>query len=353
VQRVRSAVLLVGSIPLNSATEVFETSYRYLGRYVASLPDGEIGPRTFWIGYLARDVYDGHADIRTVQKLDATKPTSFSDMSNRWIFRLKGSSSVPRLETGYARFALESYAQLVRLREAGRVSKELRFQVCFPSTASAYASFFDDPNDWPRMATAYEDAFRRDIDRILRTVPPDDLTVQIDVCVEFRDIKGGLLGSPPRPNKLEETAQAVARLASHVPAQVILGVHWCYGTLGGWPMVRIDDLDLCTRLSNATVSEVSRSVDYIHMPVPRHASDAYFAPLANLDTGAARIYLGIIHHTDGMEGFRGRFDVARRHLRDFGVASVCGYGRLGADETRMAFELHRDAGEFLREVQTA
>jgi hypothetical protein len=348
MQRVRSDLLLVGSIPLDSAAEVFETSYRYLGPYLASLPDGEFRPRTIWIGYLARDVYDGHPDICTVQKLDVSKPTSFTDTSNRWIFRLTNSNSVPRLETGYARFALDSYAQLVRLRAAGKVSKELRFQVCFPSIASAYASYFDDPNDWPRMATAYEDAFHRDIEQILEAVPADDLTIQIDVCVEFRDIKGGLAGSPPRSNKLEETTQAVARLASHVPAEVVLGVHWCYGTLGGWPIVRIDDLDLCTRLSNATVSEISRPVDYIHMPVLRRAGDDYFAPLRDLDTGAARIYLGIIHHTDGMEGFSRRFDVAKRHLGDFGVASVCGYGRLGPDETRAAFELHREAGEFLR-----
>ena len=92
MQRIQSDLLLVGSIPLDSAAEVFETSYRYLGPYLASLPDGETGPRTIWIGYLARDVYDGHPDIRTVQKLDVTKPTSFKDTSNRWIFRLKNSS---------------------------------------------------------------------------------------------------------------------------------------------------------------------------------------------------------------------------------------------------------------------
>jgi hypothetical protein len=348
MQRVQSDLLLVGSIPLTSAAEVFETSYRYLGPYLASLPDGETGPRTIWIGYLARDVYDGHPDISTVQKLDVNKPTSFNDTSNRWIFRLKDLKSVPCLETGYARFAVDSYAQLARLQMAGKVSKEVRFQVCFPSAASAYASYFDDPNDWLRMGAAYEDAFRRDIKQILETVSADDLAVQIDVCVEFRDIKGGLVGSPPRPNKLEETAQAVARLASHVPAEVVLGIHWCYGTLGGWPIVRIEDLDLCTRLSNATVSGVSRPVDYIHMPVLRQATDAYFAPLKDLDIGTARIYLGIIHHTDGMEGFRRRFNIAKRHLREFGVASVCGYGRLGADETRLAFELHREAGKFLR-----
>jgi len=350
IQRVRSDLLLVGSIPLVSAAEVFETSYRYLGPYLASLPDGETGPRTIWIGYLASDVYDGHPDIRTVQKLDVSKSTSFKDTSNRWIFRLKDPTSVPCFETGYARFALDSYAELMRLRVAGKISKKVRFQVCFPSAGSAYAAYFDDPNDWPRMAEAYEDAFRCNIEQILGTIPADDLAVQIDVCVELRDIKGELVGSAPRSNKLKETAQAVARLASHVPAEVVLGVHWCYGTLGGWPIVRIDDLDLCTRLSNATVSDASRPVDYIHMPVLRQAADDYFAPLKDLDTGAAHIYLGIIHHTDGMEGFLRRFNVAKRHLKEFGVASVCGYGRLGAEETRAAFELHREVGKFLQEV---
>ena len=169
MQRIQSDLLLVGSIPLDSAAEVFETSYRYLGPYLASLPDGETGPRTIWIlGYPARDVYDGHPDIRTVQKLDVTKPTSFTDTSNRWIFRLKNSLSVPRLEIGYARFALSLTrnwcisARWVKLRR--------RSGSCFPSAASAYASYFDDPNDWPQMAAAYEDAFRRDIVRILEIV---------------------------------------------------------------------------------------------------------------------------------------------------------------------------------------
>jgi hypothetical protein len=346
--KIGGEILLVGSIPLNSASEVFETSHRHLDPYVSCLPDGECGPRTIWIGYLARDVYDGHPDIETVQRLDEGRPTSFSDKSNRWVFRLKNSGAVPRITTGYAKFAVDSYAEFIKLRRAGKLSDKVRFQVCFPSAASAFTSYFDDPKDWPQMAEAYEDAFRRDIQEILEKVPPDDLVIQIDVCVELRDLKGGLPGSPPRPNKLEETAEAVARLGMHVPSGVAFGVHWCYGTLGGWPIVRIEDLDLCTRLSNATVKSLGRAVDYIHMPVLRQAEDAYFAPLKNLNTGDARIYLGIIHHTDGMEGFRRRLQVARRHLRDFGVASVCGYGRLSAEETRAAFELHRDAGAWLK-----
>src|SRR6185295_16369358 len=120
MQRITSELLLVGSIPLSSAAEVFETSHRYLGPYLACLPDGESGPRTIWIGYLARDVYDGHPDIETVQRLDPAKPTSFTDTSNRWIFKLKDRRSAPRLITGYAAFALESYAAFSRLRKEGK-----------------------------------------------------------------------------------------------------------------------------------------------------------------------------------------------------------------------------------------
>jgi hypothetical protein len=41
-----------------------------------------------------------------------------------------------------------------------------------------------------------------------------------------------------------------------------------------------------------------------------------------------KVFLGIVHHTDGVEEFRARRDLARKHLRDFGIASVCGYGRV-------------------------
>jgi len=347
--RMSGEILMVGSVPLASAEEVLRMCGEHVGPYVSCLPDGEFGPRTLWIGYLARHVYDGHPDIETVQRLPESRAWSAPEKSSKWRFRLKPGVKQPRFETGYADFAMQSYSTFERLRDANVIPKRVRFQVCLPSTASAFITFFEEPADWPAMTAAYEDAFRRDVDRILERVPADDLAIQIDICPELRDILNALPWSPPRDTKFDETVAAVARLSALVPDAALLGLHWCYGTLGGWPMVRIENLDLCTRLTNAAIGRIGRQVDYVHLPVLRHVGDDYFAALRDLDVGETKVYLGLIHHTDGVAGFRERIAIARRHLKaDFGVASVCGYGRLSADDTRTAFEVHRVAGAELR-----
>ena len=45
-------------------------------------------------------------------------------------------------------------------------------------------------------------------------------------------------------------------LAAAVPENVPLGLHWCYGTWGGWPMTEMPNLELCVRLSNAAVARI-------------------------------------------------------------------------------------------------
>ncbi len=57
--------LLVGSVPLGSAREVFSTCCDYIGDNLSFLPDGEFGDRILWHNYLARYVYNGHPDIET------------------------------------------------------------------------------------------------------------------------------------------------------------------------------------------------------------------------------------------------------------------------------------------------
>ena len=42
-------LLLVGSIPLDTPQEVFETFGAPLGKYLFAMPDGEVGPRRHWI----------------------------------------------------------------------------------------------------------------------------------------------------------------------------------------------------------------------------------------------------------------------------------------------------------------
>src|SRR5436305_15182376 len=44
-------VLLVGSVPLPSAADVFRTTSAILGERLRRIPDGETGVRTNWIGW--------------------------------------------------------------------------------------------------------------------------------------------------------------------------------------------------------------------------------------------------------------------------------------------------------------
>ncbi len=347
--RMSGEILMAGSIPLKSAEEVFRACGQYVGPYVFCLPDGEFGPRAAWIGYLSDHVFHGNRNIETVQKLDSSRPTSIGNSSNRWMFRVKRGVQAVHLKTGYAEIALESYATFTRLRDAGEIPTSVRFQVCFPGTGSAIIAYFQDPTDWPVMFTAYEDAIRSDIEEILAHVPADDLVIQLDICNEVRDILDAYPWSPPRETKFDETITGVSQLSSFVPDAVLLGLHWCYGTLGGWPMTRPENLELCKQLTNAAVSAIERRVDFVHMPVLRLADDSYFEALRDLDCEDTKVFLGLIHHTDGVEGFRERLTIAERHLQgDFGVSSVCGYGRLSEEETHTALEVHQAVGDMLR-----
>jgi hypothetical protein len=267
------------------------------------------------------------------------------ETATKWRFRIKSGVDVPQFETGYADFALTSYQNFLRVRNEGGFPPDVRFQVCFPSTGSAFISYFEDTSDWQAMTVAYEDAYRRDIERILERIPAEDLAIQIDYCIEIRDILDAFPWSPNRPRKFETWMDAVARQAAMVPENALLGLHWCYGTLGGWPMIKLGDLAFCTRLTNEAVRQIERRVDYVHMPVLRHADDSYFTPLHDLAPGGAKVYLGLIHHTDNLAANNARIATARKHLSsDFGAASVCGFGRLSAEDTHKAFELHAAIG---------
>ena len=54
------SVLLVGSVPLESAEAVFRTCSQELGEYVWCLPDGEVGDRTIWVVFQAYRVFHEH-----------------------------------------------------------------------------------------------------------------------------------------------------------------------------------------------------------------------------------------------------------------------------------------------------
>ena len=194
---------------------------------------------------------------------------------------------------------------------------------------------------------------KAEISKMLEVIPADDLAIQLDLAWEVVDLSiGDEQYFPWWPQntldeKFERYLTDLVDLASAIPENVPLGLHWCYGTWGGWPMTEMSSLELCVRLSNAAVARIPRRVDYVHMPVVTQPDSAFLAPLRDLDIGSTRVFLGLIHPQDGLEGANRRIDLAKKYLNDFGIAAVCGFGRENPRELANILELHKAAASTL------
>lgn len=359
--RMRGDVLLVGSLPYNDVEQVFRAVGPALRGHAGCLPDGEVAERTNWVGMLPEYIYSKHADLeetlappghRLVQPDRDAQGPPLEEIPGIWNFRVKPGVDLRFDDLGYGKPAVASYRVFRKLRDDGVIDAGVKFQLCLPSPCSGTEWNFEDPDQWPMVKKAYLEEIRREIAHALTEIPADELVVQWDVAWEFVDLGIGdkrLFAFYPHASveeKFERYASQLDDLGVGVPDETVLGFHWCYGTWGGWPMVAMNDLSLCVRMSNEAVRRVGRTVDYVHMPVPRQPDAAFFAPLGDLDIGDTRVYLGMVHHTDGIEDFRGRRDMARAQLSDFGIGSVCGYGRVDPSELDQVLRAHtEDAAE--------
>ena len=180
--------------------------------------------------------------------------------------------------------------------------------------------------------------------------------MQFDLCYELMDLATGerntFVAWPERTfeEKVAHHLAQLKELPSFVPEGALLGLHLCYGTWGGWPMVDMQDLAVCVRVANEATAASPREFDYIHMPTTPEADESFFAPLAHLEIGHARLILGIVHFHDGKGEFERRFEAASEYSQNFGVASVCGFGRVPADELDSVIEAHTTAAEALDRI---
>jgi SAM-dependent methyltransferase len=312
-------VQLVGSVPLGSAEEVFRRTAAALGDRLRRIPDGETGPRSDWIlwqypVFSARPEFEigppGDGTYRALPKL-----------------RLRaGETEVAFGNLGYADTAIASYKTFARLKRDGAIPAHCRFQLSLP-TPLAPISAFVDPEFQGALEPIYEARVLQELARILGTVPHEQLAVQWDTRFEFAMLEG------VAPAWFDEVRGGVLerllRLARHVPAGVELGFHLCYGDEAHGYFVAPQDTRKLVEVANALSASLGRSLDWVHMPVPRdRTDDAYYAPLADLALQPqTELYLGLIHR-DGDEP--ARIEAASRHVTGFGVATDCGWGRGGA-----------------------
>ena len=344
-------LLLIGSIPYDTVQQVFERFGGTLGRYLDIMPDGEVGPRKHWISRVHYQVLAGHPELDIVRRpapddngVERLNPRNAGDS---WLFKVKdGVTQVrfgdPGWRLGYARDAINSYFVFRTLREKGALPAHLRFQVSIPMVNSVLPPrVFPDRNDLEKIRPGYEAATRAEIATIVANIPAKDLAIQWDCAVEIQDAYGGFAGHP-QEGGIERNLTEVRNLSPHIPADVMLGYHFCFGTLGGWPRFTPNDLGQAVKLANAFVAASGRRVDFIHIPVLNRSDDAFFTPLKELKPQGARVYLGLIHN---MAGFAARLTTARKYWPDFGLGGYCGFGRVPPAELSQILADHLQAVE--------
>lgn len=346
-------LLLVGSIPCDTVEEVFRSWGHTFGASLRYLPDGEVGDRLHWIEGQAFHVYHGHPDIETLSRpapddgRERWKPRNLAD---QWTFRVKpGVKRVlwadPGWRLGYARDALNSYFIFKTLKKEGVLPKDLRLQVALPTPESATLVHFRDPSQRDIIAPSYEEMMLAEVATMVEKIPHNELAIQWDAACESIDIESGLpwLG-PPTEQRFSRYVDQFARLSAAVPADVALGYHACFGTLGGWPMVKPRSSARQVSFLNGAVAASRRTVDYVHLPMIDDSSAEYAVPLKELNVGKSDIFLGMIHN---MKTFPDRLRQARKYLAEFKLAAPCGFGRISREELTAAMDDHQKALEML------
>ena len=347
--RVQSKLLLVGSLPADSTETALSTGAEMFSHLVFALPDGETGPRRGWVGYEREQLCRPHPDLELVSETES--PTGIPRHAYETpVFRVRpGVSSMhwntwPRIDD-----AIASYEVFKQLRQAGVIPLHLRFQVSLPFPSSALNALKADfIHDYAIAGPAFEDLVIRELKRLTSAIPPEDLSIQWDVCYEVQDIEGVVawMGN----GAWERFTGPVSRLARAVPAAVLMGYHLCYGTFPDWPMYEARDLALLVKMVHYAVANSGRPVDWVHLAGPKYlrSEDArFFAPLRDLQLDETRVFLGIVLPLDGISGLRRRHATASRFLKDFGVAMYCGFGRQPGQNGIETMREHRAVVESL------
>jgi hypothetical protein len=340
-------VHLVGSVPLANAHEVFATVSSALGPRLLRIPDGETGERSDWIAHL-EPIFANHPALEKsdeVFRLHAAAPA-------RTRYRLLPGATVADVTFDnlfYADVAVQSYQTFAALQRDGTIPPHCRFQVDLVPAHSVIWLFLQDELH-PAIDPIYNDAMRREIDKLARAIPHQKLAIQFDVAsAVFARLQRNEPNAYGRnKEEMRETfGRILVGLADYVPADMELLFHFCYGDSNHRHVVEPIDMGDMVDLANYLAREVARPIDLIHMPVPRDRSDdAYFEPLRRLALAPrTQLCLGLVHHTDGVAGTRRRIATAEKYVQNFAIATECGFGRRPVETIPELLRIHAAVAE--------
>lgn len=128
------SVLLVGSVPLSSAEEVFEAICSELGEFIKRIPDGETGPRSLWIVCQSET-------MKSAQGLEVGGERQLQGGIRNPRYKIKEGlkpEDVKFGRLGYADNALESYKIFKRLQALGKIPSGYDFRSAYPRRSRSY-----------------------------------------------------------------------------------------------------------------------------------------------------------------------------------------------------------------------
>ncbi len=196
-----------------------------------------------------------------------------------------------------------------------------RFQISLPLVNSVVSiGTFPTPGDIEKVRPGYEAALAAEIKRIVEELPQSDIALQWDCSWEVTDMYGSIKGlDAAGAGALERNIGQIERLSRIVPDPVKLGIHFCFGTFGGWPRFAPDSLDGAVDLANASLARAGRrstgSISQRSTPSMRPFTRRFSTSTARRPASI----LGLIHN---MNSFRARLSVARKFSAGFRTGGI-------------------------------
>ena len=267
-----------GSVNLPDGETVMREISARIPNGVRRMTDGETGDRNYWIHFQIRK-FRQMPEFETVSGEPA--PVADADAPPMYQLKLADGASADTIQwpdLGYAAEYAESFALFDRLQQEGTIAAGVRFQAQYPTPIASMVSVA--PEDMPAVVAGYEQALFADVDKLLAAVPHDRVAVQWDVAVEFSLLEGAY---GVRRCRWTQLAPGLVRCIEHVPADVPVGLHLCYGDYGHEHFKQPESLRMQVDLVNALTAAASRPFNWVSFTVPQGRGDAdYFAPLAGL-----------------------------------------------------------------------
>ena len=198
-------VLLVGSVPLRSAEEVFQVMAAELGDRVTQLPDGETGPRSDWIVWQ-------YPVLSSRPEFEVCPP---GDQVHRSLprLRVRDGESLDTLrfdDLGYAEAAISSYQAFARRKRDGHIPADCRFQVSLPTPLAPIAAFVA-PEDQAGVEPLYEERMVNELAGIFERIPHDQLADPVGHELRVRHARRGHADLVRRPPCRHRRAPGPAR----------------------------------------------------------------------------------------------------------------------------------------------